>query len=339
MLGRQVKQNANLEFAKNCDQALATQASPRFSHFNPSHSFPVLIVGLLLILLTSSGCQTFHPFAQKTRAKISSAREWANNGLEAFQTGRLNQAKRLFSKATQQDPNDFRSRANLARTLHQSGDRQLAIFEMQQAVEMSNGDPKMIIELGQMYLDAGQWIPARRQVELALDANHKSPEAWVLKGKTAKSKGDYPQALADFQRALGFAPDMTEVQLEIVDTYQRMGQPLRALSTVEQVLSRHPIGGQPEHAILAKSDALVALNQLSSAIALLQTTSERENASAAVFARLAQAQMMSGNMPQARLAIDRGKQSFPNQPIFDQLGTQIASQQQRIATLDKGNLR
>jgi tetratricopeptide (TPR) repeat protein len=172
---------------------------------------------------------------------------------------------------------------------------------------------------------------------LALESNHQFAPAWALSGKTAKAKGNYDQALADFQKALGYAPDMTDVQLEIVDTYQRMDKPLRALSAVEQLLSKHPNDEQPESAIIAKGIALIELNQVGPAVDLLQAASERENASSQVFVHLSQAELLAGNMSQARMALNRGKRNFPNLPLFDQLASELTSAEERMASLGRVN--
>jgi len=281
---------------------------------------------MLVILSFAAGCQTFHPFAKKTREKLSSARQWANNGLEAFQNGHLEKAKSLFSRASQQNPDDYRIRADLARTLYQSGDRAHAIAEMTKAVELSRKDPKLLIELGQMHFGTGQTEQAQKQVTLALDSDHRFAPAFELSGRIAKSKGDYQTALADFQKSLGYTPDVTSVQLEIVDTYQRMGEPLRALSAVDQVLSRLPLDQQPEPALLAKSAALIQLNQLNPAIDLLQVVSRRASTSSDVFIKLGHAQFLAGDTAGSRATISRGQQNFPNLQVFNQLAQSIASQ-------------
>ena len=284
------------------------------------------LAGVLAIVLVSSGCQTFHPFAQKTREKISSARQWANNGLEAFQNGHLEKAKGLFSRASQQNPSDYRIRADLARTLYQSGDQAHAIAEMTKAVELSRNDPKLLVALGQMHLGVGQTEQAQRQVALALDSDYRFAPAFELSGRIAKSKGDFQTALADFQKSLGYTPDVTSVQLEIVDTYQRMGEPLRALSAVDQVLSKLSLDQQPESVLIAKSAALIQLKQLSPAIDLLQTASQRAGASSDVFVRLGHAQLLAGDTAGSRNTISRGQQSFPHLPLFQQLAQAIAPQ-------------
>jgi tetratricopeptide (TPR) repeat protein len=296
-----------------------------------------LLIAIGVCLSANLGCQSLHPFAQKTHEKIVSARQWASGGIEAFQCGKLDQAKGHFSRAAEQNPNDDSVRANLARTLHRTGETQQAIAEMQQAVNLSNRDPRMLVELGEMYLEAGQWIPARRQVELALQANPRSAAAWVLSGKTAKAKGDYSQALADFQRGLGFDSEMSEVHMQIIDTYQKMGQPFRALSTAEQFLSQHPADDQPEPAVIAKSVALIELDQLTPAIEILQTASQKDKASGEVFVRLSQAQLLAGQVSQARLTLNRGKQAFPDVAAFDQLIGQLTNVEQRVASVE--NLR
>ena len=294
----------------------------------------MLMIGLAICMISSLGCQTFCPFTQKARQSLASARQWASGGLDAFHKGRLDQAKGLLSRAVEQNPNDASVRENLARTLYQSGETQQAIVQMQYAAELSKGDPRILVELGEMYLDVGQWIPARRQVDLAMERNHRFAPAWALSGRTEKAKGNYEQALVDFQRALGFDPDLPDVQMQVVDTYQKMGQPLRALSAVEQILSKHPVDELPEKLVLAKSIALMDLDQLRPAIDLLQTASEHKHASSEIYVRLGQAQLLAGQVSQARLTLNRGKQAFPNLVVFDQLVNELQSAEQRVASAD-----
>lgn len=296
----------------------------------------MMLTGLAVCLLSNLGCQSFHPFAQKTRQSLISARQCASGGLDAFHKGRLDQAKGLLSRAVEQNPNDASVRENLARTLHQSGDTSQAISQMQHAVDLSGGDPRMLVELGEMHLDAGHWLPARRQVELALDKDHRFAPAWVLSGKTEKAKGNYDQALADFQRALGIRPDLPDVQMQMVDTYQRMGKPQRALSAIQQIVSKLPSDELPEQVVLAKSIALMDLNHLRPAIDLLQTAIQKEQASSEVYVRLGQAQLLAGQVSQARLTLNRGKQVFPNLVVFDQLVNDLQSAEQHVASA--GNL-
>lgn len=265
-------------------------------------------------------------------AKISSAKQWANRGLEAFQCGHVAKAKGMFSKATKENPNDFWMRANLARTLRQSGELPQAILEMRQAVEQSNGDPKLRVELGNMYLESGQWLPAKRQAELALQTNHAFAPAWFLNGKVSKAKGDYQSALAALQHAVGITSNQVDVEMEIVNTYQEMGQPLRALSAVEHLLSKHPAQAQPEPALIAKSVILLALEQVEPAVEILETASRYDNASSEVFVRLGQAHVMAGRHSQARMALNRGKQAYPDIPIFEDLIASLKTDNQRVAS-------
>lgn len=265
---------------------------------------------LACVPLLACGCQSLQPFAQRTREKIVSAREWANGGLEAFQCGKLEQAKALFTRSTLQRPDDFRVRANLARTLHQSGETSEAIAQMQQAIEQSGGDPNMLVELGEMYLDAGQLSPANRQAQAAIQINHRNANAWRLKGKVSLARGDNAIALSEFQKAAGFAPEALDIQMDIAATYRAMNQPLKALAAVESLLSRHPVDTQPEAAILAKADLLLELKQHSSAIAMLQRASREQTNSQAILIRLGTAEVEAGELSQARSTIARGIELF-----------------------------
>lgn len=289
---------------------------------------PTLAICLAICFLTNLGCQGFCPFGPKTKQSLASAR----GGLDAFHNGRLEQAKGLLTRAAEQNPNDPSVRESLARTLQKSGDTQQAILQMQHAADLSKGDTRLLVELGEMYLDAGQWLPARRQVDLALALDYRFAPAWALSGKTEKAKGEYEQALADYQRALSISPDMPEVQMQIVDTYQRMGRSNQALAAIEQILIKHPVDELPERVVVAKSVALMNLNQLRPAIEMLQKASNKQQASSDVFVRLGQAQLLAGQVSQARMTLNRGKEEFPNLVVFDQLVDELQSAEQRVAS-------
>lgn len=283
-----------------------------------------MVLAILMSLVVASGCQSIHPFAQRTKERIGVAREWANGGLEAFRNGRLQQAKGLFTRATEQRPDDFRARANLARTLHQSNETSEAITQMQQAVEQSGNDPAMLVELGEMYLATGQLGPANRQAQAALREQNRLASAWYLKGKVSRAKGDLNQALAELQKAAGLAPNLLPLQMDIAETYRMTGEPLKALVSLENLLAKHPADSQPEAAVTGKADLLMELKQYPSAIAMLQRASQQQNVTEPVMIRLGQAQLLAGQFSQARSTIARTKSMFPNTtnvagPISDDL--------------------
>ena len=158
--------------------------------------------------------------------------------------------------------------------------------------------------------------------------------AWLLSGKTKLAKGETQEALADFQRAVSLQPDHQGAQLAIVDAYRQTKEPLRALTAVEQFLSKFPPDQQPESALLAKSTALIELHQLTPAIELLQVASHREGVSSEVFLRLGQAQLLAGQGSQARLTLSKAKQICPNDSSFESLLGQLPTSDERVASLD-----
>jgi tetratricopeptide (TPR) repeat protein len=286
------------------------------------------------ILFGASGCQAFKPFQQSMRTRVSAARQWTGNGLDAIRRGSLHEAKSCFNKAHSQLPEDHRIVANLARTHAQEGQYAEAIEQMQRAVDMSHGDPELRIELGEFYLAAGQIDLATEHAEKGISGNHRLASAWLLTGKIKAKQGDQKSAMESYQRALGIDGTREDVQLEIVKTYQRMNQPLRALSAVEQLLEKYPEERQPEVALVAKSTALLQLNQISPAIEVLEFASRRKDASEKIFADLAQAQLRAGRNNQAQETLARAQQSYPNGSLVAELSNRLSSESTRVAALD-----
>lgn len=236
--------------------------------------------------------------------------------------GRFQQAKTFFSNAANDLPDDHRIMANLARSEFQQGNVDQAISIMEQAVERSS-DPALRCELGTMYLDTGRWIAANEHAEKAIQRDRHFSPAWKLKGKLAAAKSDHQRALQLYQRSLAYEAESDEIQMLIAKTYMQLEQPMRALSATETLLSRHPPDRQPETAIIAKSAALLAMEQHPAAIDVLRTASTRPDCSKEIFFELGKAHVAAGQPLQAQLALARGKRHFPDEELFTQLASTL----------------
>jgi len=280
-------------------------------------------IALATVCLICCGCQTMQTFKDASTTKVVSARNWARSGFEAMHEGRFIQAKNFFSKAADNMPGDPWILANVARSELKQGNVERSIAVMEQAVEQSD-DPSMRCELGEIYLRSGRWIASNQHADRALEKDRQLSAAWNLKGKLAAAKGEHQPALQLFQRSLAYKTESDDIQLLIAQTYMKLEQPMRALSATETLLNRHPHNLQPEKAIVAKSEALLAMHQHASAIDILEIASNRPDCTKEVFFQLGKAQLHAGQRSQAQFNLAKGKQRFPQEQLFTQLAGSLA---------------
>lgn len=246
------------------------------------------------------------------------SQQWNKVGLDALNTGKLSQAKSFFTKAAAEDPQDGLARINLARTLRKENNLQAALAEMQQGVQLTGDrDPKLIAELGEMNLEAGQWLQANYNAEKAIQIDHRCAAAWALRGRVHHAHGDFQMALSNYHRAASLDPESSNVQLWIAEVYHDLGEPLRALSAIEKLLQKYPLDHQSEAVFLAKGEVLMDLQQRNSAIEVLQLACERPEATGTAYLRLADAQVAAGQISQARLTLNRGRELHPDVTHFE----------------------
>lgn len=278
---------------------------------------------LAVVCLICVGCQTMQSFKEVSKTRVVSAQQWARSGFEAMHEGRFQQEKNLFFNAANDISDDPRNLANVARSEFQQGNIERSILVMEQAVEQSD-DPALRCELGEIYLRSGRWIAANQHADKAIEKDRHCPAAWNLKGKLAAAKGEYQIALQLFQRSLAYKTESDDTQLLIAQTYMKLDQPMRALSATETLLNRHSPNRQPETAIIAKCEALMAMKQYPSAINILEVASNRPDCSKEVFLQLGKAQLHAGQHSQARLTLAKGKQRFPDEQLFTQLAGSVS---------------
>ena len=279
---------------------------------------PTATIALATVCLICCGCTSLQSFQDLSKTRVVSARQWARSGFEAMHQGRFRRAKSFFSKGGNEIAGDPRSLANLARAELQRGNVERSILVMEQAVEEFD-DPALRCELGEIYLRSGRWIAANEHADKAIEKDRHFTAAWNLKGKLAAAKGEHQRALQLFQRSLAYDSESDDIQMQIAETYMKLDQPMRALSAAETLLNRHPPNRQPESAIIAKSEALLAMRQHPAAIDILEIASNRPDCSKEVFFQLGKAQLDAGQRSQARLTLAKGKQRFPDEELFTQL--------------------
>ena len=239
-----------------------------------------------------------------------------------------------FGRNRKQPPADYRSVVQQARQHFGNHEFDQAIATMEVAVDLSGNDARLIVELGEYNLAAGRWLQAKRNAQMAIERNDRLASAWYLRGQTQAAKSEYTNAMRDYQRALGLDPTRRDIQLRVAQTWQHLGQPLRALSAAEQILDASPPQNPPEDALLTKTVALMALQQIEPAIELLETASRQPTATSEVFLRLGQAQLMAGQTSQARMTLARAKQKHPGDGRFDQLALQLQDSGERVASIE-----
>ncbi len=84
-----------------------------------------------------------------------------------------------------------------------------------------------------MHLAMGQLSLARGAADKAVNLNPRLPAAWTARGRVIYAAGDLQQALADYHRALSYAPYDQHLLLDVAELYRQMNQPQRALETLQ----------------------------------------------------------------------------------------------------------
>lgn len=251
-----------------------------------------------------------------------------------MQNGKLSQARAFFNRAASQSPQDVVARVNLARADARLGNLNEATEHLRSAIELEPDDDELHVELGEFYFEAAQRTKSAESVDRALSLNPRSARAWGLKGKLSHASGNFQQALSEYQRSLSYSSSHgrndDQIQMLMVQLYQQLGKPTRALSTVEQLLSRYPRDRQPEPALLAKATTLMTLDQPGPATDVLAIACNRPDASLESFLRLGEAQLINGQRTQAKQTLALARQQYPDEPVLVQLAQELGIQNRTV---------
>jgi len=123
----------------------------------------------------------------------------AENGVEAFRTGRLAEAERIFLDRSK-DPADVTARLYLARIYRRDGRHEEAAAVLREAAEHAPDDADVRRELGYLFLDLRQPALAIEQFRRAREQAPEEPLNWIGLIRALRAVGN-PEAEAWVRRA------------------------------------------------------------------------------------------------------------------------------------------
>ncbi len=260
-------------------------------------------------LLLTAGCSTFR---KQTIENQLAADQLAVRGQEAKRCGQSAQAIRLLQGAVAKKPNDITTRLQLVEALAQCGQADAAIRHLQSAIERSEPQPHLLIRLAELHADQGERALASKYLDQALLADPQSVAAWRLKGDLAFGQGELSMALAHYQQALKGDSQADDVWLRVAEVYRRTNRGQRALSTLEHMIQRYPVGSAPVAWSLLQGELLAELGQTERAIELLTGVTERDDAPASGYLLLGNVLLNNQRFAEAQSTLTRASERFPD---------------------------
>jgi tetratricopeptide (TPR) repeat protein len=258
----------------------------------------------LLAIAAASGCRlpgTEGPVSQSLLA----SRHLTQQGVAAMEKSQWDQAEAMCGRAVQACPGDVEARRQYAEALWQRGSQGQAIAQMEEAVRCAKDDPALHVRLAEMRLATGATQAARTEAEQAIDLDPKSAVAWSTRAQVMRASGDLNQALADYRRALGYAPDDRQILLDIAEIYRKLNQPQRALTSLQSLAETYSPGDEPQHVFHLLGLAYMALNRNEDAVESLTAAVLRGPPEAELLAHLGEAQLRAGRSTEAAAAVEQ----------------------------------
>jgi tetratricopeptide (TPR) repeat protein len=267
---------------------------------------------LIALCASLAGCRTLSGRGVVSQS-VTNCRQLTQQGINAMERGDWKRAEALLARAVQTSTVDVDARRNYAEALWHRGARNEALEQLEEARRLSGEDPLLAVRTGEVYLELGQSSSASRMVDEALRLDPKLASAWALRGRVAAAAGQTRTALADYQRALGYAPNDRPITVLVAEAYRQLNEPQRALLALQAMSEQFSPGEEPQQILFLQGLALTALKRYDDASACLSRAARRDSPTAEILYHLAQAELLAGRVATAESTL---AQSLALDPDF-----------------------
>lgn len=265
----------------------------------------------MLLALLSAGCRLpgrEGPVSQS----LADCRRLSQQGVAALERGEQSKAETLLAQAVTACPVDAEARRHYAESLWRRDARQDAIAQLSEAVRLAGEDALLWTRLAEMHLANRQPELAWQDAEQALNRDSKLPSAWAIRGGVLRAGGQPREALADYLRALSYAPNDRTILREIAELHRQLNQPERALQTLQTLADTYSPGEEPGQVLYLRGLAYVALGRYDDGVESLSAAMTRgEKPSPEMFYHLGEAELLAGHPAEAA---DAARQALTLQP-------------------------
>lgn len=208
-------------------------------------SGPSSIFALGVLLAASlSGCRLPGKDGPIPRS-LAISRQLSQRGIDAIEPRGLDRGGAAPGAAVRAYPSDVDARRHYADALWARGLRQKAIAQLEEANRLTGDDAELYALIAEMRLAMDQPDLAWQNAQRAIDLDPKLAVAWTVRARIARERGQTEQALADYHRALGLAPDDRHVKLAVAELHRQLNQPQRALSVLHSLADSYSPGEEP----------------------------------------------------------------------------------------------
>jgi Flp pilus assembly protein TadD len=273
-----------------------------------------------------AGCRTLSRQGPVPQS-VATARQLTQQGITAKDRGDWQRAEALLGRAVQTNPTDPDARRNYAETLWHRGALPEALQQLEKARRVAAEDPALAVRTGELHLALGQINYANRMADEAMELDPKFAPAWALRGRVAGASGQTRQALADYQRSLGYAPDSREVAILVAEAYRRLNEPERALVALQRLADSYSPGEEPQQVLYLEGLALMALGRNDDAVQSLSKAATRDGPTPDLLCQLAEAELRSGRFASAQATLQQALALDPGHAASQTLRERLAAVQ------------
>jgi tetratricopeptide (TPR) repeat protein len=272
---------------------------------------------------------------------LANSRRLSGEGNELLEQKQPEKAEQRLAEAVRVCPTDCDARRYYAEVLWLRNARTEALAQFEEACRLSP-ECDLRVRLAEMYLEMGRLDDASGSVQLALDKNYKLAAAWRVRGRIDRARGDqllatgdrdraresYLQALNDLHRAAGYDPTDRPTISETAAVYRSLGQPQRALESMQSLAETYRPGEEPQQVLYLTSLDYMAISRYDDAAASLAAALQRGGPTPELLCGLAQAQYRAGQAQAAADSLQRALALDPQHLASRQLLGQIQVAQQ-----------
>lgn len=246
----------------------------------------------------AGGCRLPGMEGPASRSLVSS-RQLSQQGVAALERRQWDRADELLAQAVRACPSNPDARRSFAEARWNRGFRAEALAELEAAQRLAPDDAGIRARIAEMRLELGQKAAALEAAEQAVDLDPRLPAAWAVRAKVMRAAGNLAEALGNYQRALACSPEDRRLPCEIAAVYLEMNRPQQALATVHGLADRFSPSDEPQEVLYWQGLSYLALHQYDEAVESLSAAATREEPSADILFRLAEAQWGAGRAAQA----------------------------------------